>query len=68
MKLFRDIAERHAGWAMAVLHWSPEAAWRATPRDVAGAHAAWRVAHGLAVEAACDGGLLANMMKEFPDG
>jgi len=51
------------GFCLGVLRWSPDAFWRATPREVAAACA------GLAPGAAAPlrGGELAGLMRAFPD-
>ncbi len=68
MSTFADGAVRLAGFAGAVLGWSPDAFWRATPAELA---AVVRAAAG------CDGGdgmtppdaaTIAAMQEAFPDG
>lgn len=61
---FSASAARLAGSAGAVLGWAPDAFWRATPAELAAVVAA---VAGEAAEAA-DGGVLARLMEEFPDG
>lgn len=61
---FREAAARLAGVAGAVLGWSPDAFWRATPAELAG------VVTALAGEAATppDADMMARLREAFPDG
>lgn len=61
---FADAAARLAGVAGAVLGWSPDAFWRATPAELASVTAA------LAGEAATppDAATLGRLREAFPDG
>ena len=61
---FAAAAARLAGSAGAALGWAPDAFWRATPAELAAVVGA---VAGDAAEAA-DGGVLARLMEEFPDG
>jgi uncharacterized phage protein (TIGR02216 family) len=63
---FADGAERLAGVAGAVLGWSPDAFWRATPAELG---AVLRVVAGEhATVSPPDAGVLARMQEAFPDG
>ncbi len=63
---FADAAGRLAGMAGAVLGWSPDAFWRATPAELGA------VVRAIAGEAGAgeppDAGLIARMREAFPDG
>lgn len=61
---FAEGAGRLAGFAGAVLGWSPDAFWRATPAELAG------VVRALAGEtpAAADAATVARLREAFPDG
>jgi hypothetical protein len=65
---FADAAGRLAGTAGAVLGWSPDAFWRATPAELGA------VVRAMAGEADAggseppDAGLIARMREAFPDG
>lgn len=61
---FADGAERLAGVAGAVLGWSPDAFWRATPADLAS------VVRALTGERAVppDADMMARLREAFPDG
>ena len=62
---FADAAARLAGFAGAMLGWSPDAFWRATPAELAG------VVRALAGDGAApppDAQTIANLMEAFPDG
>jgi len=63
---FAQAAERLAGFAGAVLGWSPDAFWAATPAELL---TVVRVLGGASDEAAPpDAGLVAAMRERFPDG
>ncbi|MCU6455862.1 phage tail assembly chaperone [Sphingomonas sp. A2-49] len=64
---FAGSAARLAGFAGAVLGWSPDAFWRATPAELA---AVVRAASGGGEAAAMppDAATLARMREAFPDG
>lgn len=62
--MFVGGAARLAGFAGAVLGWSPDAFWRATPAELAAVVGA--LAGGQAGPP--DSGLLARLRKAFPDG
>ncbi|WP_010184827.1 phage tail assembly chaperone [Sphingomonas sp. PAMC 26605] len=66
MAAFADAAARLAGLAGAVLGWSPDAFWRATPAELAGVVAALRA--GDAPTDPPDGATLARLQEAFPDG
>jgi uncharacterized phage protein (TIGR02216 family) len=61
---FADVARRLAGLAGVVWGWSPDAFWRATPDELAALVDAVR---GDAGEPA-DGGVLARLREQYPDG
>ncbi len=61
---FSECALRLAGFAGAVLGWSPDAFWRATPVELA---AVVRVMAG-EVASPPDAGAIADLMEAFPDG
>ena len=62
--MFGDAAARLAGFAGAVLGWSPDAFWRATPAELATVVAA--LTGGQVAPA--DAGLVARLREVFPDG
>jgi len=63
---FAGRAERLAGFAGAVLGWSPDAFWRATPAELL---TVVRAIAGAPEDAAPpDAGLVAAMRERFPDG
>lgn len=62
--MFTDGAARLAGFAGAVLGWSPDAFWRATPAELA---VVVRAITGEAV-APPDAGVIARLQEAFPDG
>ena len=66
MSDFAGCAVRLAGSAGAVLGWSPDAFWRATPAELAAVVAAAR--GGGAVATPPDAATLAAMREAFPDG
>jgi hypothetical protein len=53
---------------MAVLHWPPDVAWQATPRDIFSAHDAWLQLNGFSADSACSTGTLHSLLVSFPDG
>lgn len=59
--MFADAARRLAGQAGALLHWTPDTFWRATPEELA---AIFQAMAGEAPEAVD----LAALMERFPDG
>ena len=61
---FRTNARRLAGYAGAVLHWTPDAFWAATPDELAA------IFEVLAGDAAVPTGAgeIARLMEVFPDG
>jgi uncharacterized phage protein (TIGR02216 family) len=62
--MFADNARRLAGYAGAVLHWSPQAFWAATPDELA---AIFEVLAGdRPVPSGADD--IARLMEVFPDG
>ncbi|SFR98010.1 phage tail assembly chaperone [Sphingomonas jatrophae] len=61
---FAEGARRLSGLAGALLGWSPDAFWQATPEEVA---AVLEALAGDAPERA-DGADLARLMERFPDG
>ena len=64
---FAEAAGRLAGFAGAVLGWSPEAFWRATPVELAGVvGAASGGAEGVLTPP--DAAAIARMREAFPDG
>ena len=63
---FGEGAERLAGMAGAVLGWSPDAFWRATPAELAGVVAALTGA-GAGADPP-DAATMARMQELFPDG
>lgn len=65
---FAEGAGRLAGFAGAVLRWSPDAFWRATPAELAAVVAAIAGAGTEAGEAPADAATIARMREEFPDG
>lgn len=66
MTVFADAAERLAGFAGAVLGWSPDAFWRATPAELL---TVVRALAGSPEEAGPpDAALVAAMRERFPDG
>lgn len=66
---FAATAGRLAGFAGAVLRWSPDAFWRATPAELAAVVAALAGAGAGAGDAApADAATIARMREEFPDG
>lgn len=62
---FTNAASRLAGAAGAVLGWSPDAFWRATPAELAAIVAAMR---GQDDAPPPDADVIARMMEAFPDG
>jgi Phage tail assembly chaperone protein, TAC len=61
-------AEKCCGWAMAVLGWTPDAAWAATPYDFYAAHKAYLRWHGLDAHAApCSTAQFTKLKELFPD-
>lgn len=62
--MFADNARRLAGYAGAVLHWSPGAFWAATPDELAA------IFEVLAGHVPVPGGAVdvARLMEVFPDG
>lgn len=62
--LFVERAARLAGFAGAVLGWSPDAFWRATPAELAAVVGVLAGGH----TAPPDPGLLARLREAFPDG
>lgn len=66
---FAGAAERLAGFAGAVLGWSPDAFWAATPAELA-AVARWMAGaeHGAGGAVPPDAALLAELKERFPDG
>lgn len=67
MTVFADGAVRLAGFAGAVLGWSPDAFWRATPAELAAVVTAASGGADAAVTPP-DAGTLAAMREAFPDG
>jgi uncharacterized phage protein (TIGR02216 family) len=63
---FAECAVRLAGSAGAMLGWSPDAFWRATPAELAAVVAA--ASGGGAVVTPPDAATLAAMREAFPDG
>ena len=63
---FAERAGRLAGVAGAVLGWSPDAFWRATPAEMAAVVAALTGAAG--GESPPDADVIARMREAFPDG
>lgn len=71
MRRFADAAARLAGFAGAVLGWSPDAFWRATPAELAvvlGAIAADATGGIGAGAEPPDAGVIARLREAFPDG
>ena len=66
MARFADAAARLAGLAGAVLGWSPDSFWRATPAELASVVAVLR--GGDALIDPPDGATLARLQEVFPDG
>ena len=66
MTCFADAAARLAGLAGAVLGWSPDSFWRATPAELAGVVAVLRGAD--AGSDPPDAATLARLQEAFPDG
>ena len=66
MSGFAAAAARLAGWAGAVLGWSPDAFWAATPAEL-GAVIAVLAGDGDR-SAPPDGATIARMREAFPDG
>ena len=66
MARFADAAARLAGLAGAVLGWSPDSFWRATPAELAAVVAVLR--GGDALVDPPDGATLAWLQEAFPDG
>ena len=66
MTRFADAAARLAGLAGAVLGWSPDRFWRATPAELASVVAVLR--GGDALIDPPDGATLARLQEAFPDG
>lgn len=66
MERFADAALRLAGLAGAVLGWSPDIFWRATPAEL-GAVVAVLVGRGDSI-APPDAATIARMQEAFPDG
>ncbi|GGB30357.1 hypothetical protein GCM10011380_19790 [Sphingomonas metalli] len=62
---FAEQAARLAGFAGAVLGWSPDAFWRATPAELAAVVAALS---GEAAGAPADTATMARLQEAFPDG
>lgn len=62
---FGSRAARLAGFAGALLGWSPDAFWRATPAELAAVVAALA---GESDPAPPDAATIARLMEEFPDG
>ncbi len=62
--MFAENARRLAGYAGAVLHWSPDVFWAATPDELAA------IFEVLAGDALVPSGLgdIARLMEVFPDG
>ena len=60
-------AQRLAGMAGAVLGWSPDAFWRATPAELACVVRA-RAGGGAAAGEPPDAATIARLKEEFPDG
>ena len=67
MTCFADGAVRLAGFAGAVLGWSPAAFWRATPAELAAVVMA-ASGGGAAAMTPPDAVTLARMREAFPDG
>ena len=67
MSGFAEAAVRLAGFAGAVLGWSPEAFWRATPAELAAVVMAVR-GGGEGAVTPPDADTLARMREAFPDG
>lgn len=65
MTRFSESAGRLAGFAGAVLGWSPDAFWRATPAELASVVAAIAGEGG---DAPPDPATLARLKEAFPDG
>lgn len=63
---FAGAAARAAGFAGAVLGWSPDRFWRATPAELAVVVAAMRGADGGQLPP--DAAAIATLRKAFPDG
>lgn len=66
MARFADAAARLAGLAGAVLGWSPDSFWRATPAELAAVVAVLR--GGDALVDPPDGATLGRLQEAFPDG
>ncbi|QBM77394.1 phage tail assembly chaperone [Sphingomonas sp. AAP5] len=66
MACFADAAARLAGLAGAVLGWSPDSFWRATPAELAGVVAVLR--GGDAAVDPPDAATRARLQEAFPDG
>lgn len=66
MTRFADAAARLAGLAGAVLGWSPDSFWRATPAELAAVVAVLR--GGDALIDPPDGATLGRLQEAFPDG
>ena len=62
---FGPWAVRLLGLMARVAAWSPDIFWNATPADVRAVLAGWVEAGG---DAGFDGGALAALMEQFPDG
>jgi len=62
---FAECARRFAGVAGAMLGWSPDAFWAATPADLAAVTAALGGEEGAA---SADAALVARLREAFPDG
>jgi Phage tail assembly chaperone protein, TAC len=62
--MFADNARRLAGYAGAVLHWTPQAFWASTPDELAA------IFECLAGDRPVPGGAdeIARLMEVFPDG
>jgi hypothetical protein len=65
---FADAAGRLAGMAGAVLGWSPDAFWRATPAELGAVVRAMSGEAGAGGGEPPDAGLIARMREAFPDG
>ena len=66
--MFSAGAARLAGFAGAVLGWSPDAFWRATPAELAVVVAALTGGPGAAGAVPPDAAMMARLREAFPDG
>ena len=66
--MFSAGAARLAGFAGAVLGWSPDAFWRATPAELAVVVAALTGGRDAAGAAPPDAAMMARLREAFPDG